>query len=220
MYLKIKFSSRGYLTLRSWQTFPASTAWMCSCPTAGPIPHFLSFKKRWEWRRMRLFIKTGAAWIFQTGNMIPQCHSTQRRGLWMKSQIGIWPQGITCSHWKARKTRPLRWCRDRGLAKLYLTTSACISARPAIGSDSALKKQSEQAQACAHIVDCECGWRGWVSLWTYQAFQVCNKANWRWGINLGCAEWCLGNLDLEGGIERFRMLERCWHCARWKVEKD
>lgn len=113
MYLKVCTHSNslslGYLTLRSWHTFPASTGWICFCPLAGPLPHFLSRKGGSYSRRMCLFIKTGAVWIFQTGNMIPQCHPTQRRGLWVSSgveragvkpQIGTWLPGTTCSQWQ------------------------------------------------------------------------------------------------------------------------
>lgn len=37
-------NSLGYLTLRSWHTFPASTGRICFYPSAGPFPHFLSRK--------------------------------------------------------------------------------------------------------------------------------------------------------------------------------
>lgn len=159
-----------------------------SAPLAGQLPHFLSRKGGSYSRRMYLFIKTGTAWIFQTGNVTPQCHPTRRRGLWaslwvkwaeVKSQIGTWLPGTTCSQWRAGwQTKPWKRCRDKGLVKPFLTMSAWISARPATGIHFAVENhQYESRHVLALLIICSvCGWRGWASLWTYQAFQVGNKA--------------------------------------------
>ena len=157
---------------------------------------------------MRLFIKTGAAWIFQTGNMIPQCHPTQRkRSLGeleleqaeVKSQIGTQLPGTTCSKWKDTEMRPRGWGCDRGSVKPYLTTSACTGARSATENSLCCGKPLGQAQACACIVYCVCvdGEDGCACGHTRNS-STAIKPNWRWGIKPGCVEWYLGCLEWEG----------------------
>lgn len=70
------------------------------------------------------------------------------------------------------------WCRDRGLVKPPLTVSVCISARPANGIHFAVVNHQYKSKhtLALLIVCCVRGWRGWASLWTYQAFHASNKA--------------------------------------------
>lgn len=200
-----------------WHTFPASTGWICFCPSAGPFPHFLS-RKGGGVRRMCLFIKTGAAWIFQTGNMIPQCHPTQRRGLWAsRGEISDWDFQTPPAH-SDRQGPGAGAVTEAWINPIWPCLRVSVPGLP-LELAPLWKTISTSPGMCLHCWLCVDGEDGWACGHTRHSTSAI-KPNWRWGIKPGCAEWYLGSWDWEGGTERFRMVERCWHCFRWKVGKD
>lgn len=69
--------------------------------------------------------------------------------------------------------------------------SACICAKSATGTHFAVENHKYKPRhvlalliVCCVCVDV-CGWRGWVCLWTYQAFQAGNKAKLKVGDKAG-----------------------------------
>lgn len=89
--------------------------------------------------RMHLFITTATAWIFQTGNLIPQWHQTQRRGLGelggggarsKNPRLGL--AGATCLQWQTHRQGP--GAGDRRSVKPYQTTSAFFLCQVCHGS--------------------------------------------------------------------------------------
>lgn len=134
------------------EPFPASRPQICFCPTAARLPHFLS-RKRWGGvgGRMCLFIKTGVAWIFQTGNLSPQCLSTLKnlRVNWSTSSgtLTFFASPDQCD-------RKRFWILDYSLGS-FLTDPVCSSgARPVAENEPHCGKPLVQAQTCAVIVDC------------------------------------------------------------------
>lgn len=157
--------SLGYLILRSWHTFPASTDWICFCPSASRLPRFLSKKG---------------------GRFIEECVFSSRLTLHEYFKQATWflsatrPRGETCGwaggkseqRWNVRlelgfQTPPAHGDGESrqslgeggGWVKPYLTMSACIVPGLPVEFTSLLKTISTGPGMCLHC------WLSVVCVW-------------------------------------------------------
>lgn len=126
---------------------------------------------------------------FAQATWFPQCHPTQKERSLVeqaegKSQVGIWLWGTTCSQWQTSR-QSLGDGAVTGLVKPYLTTSACVSARPATWNSPCLGKTiSTSPGMCLHCWLCVDGEDGRACGHTRHSKSAI-KPNWRWGIKPG-----------------------------------
>jgi len=170
-------------------------------PQAGSVSaprrlhfHTSSAEKKVGARRMCLFIKAGAAWIFQTGNMIPRCHPTQRRVLWLN--FGVRRAEVKSQIWKLASRHHL-------LAVTGGTDEApelgavdgvrlnpiwpCLHVSvPGLPLELAVLWKGTSPGMCLHCWLCVCvdGEDRWACGHTRHS-RLAIKPNWRWGIKPG-----------------------------------
>lgn len=166
-------------------------------------------------RRMCLFINTGTAWIFQRGNMIPQCQATQWRGLWvnlgwseqrwnLRLEHGFRAPPAQRDRHTDEATELVSWWRIGWTLSHHVCVHWCQACHwePRLAVENH-KYKPRHVPALLIVCVCQCvdGKDGCACGHTRHSRDPI-KPNWRWGIKLGCAEWYLGSWEF--GTEKFK----------------
>lgn len=215
----LKFSLFGISDSRFLTHFPSGHRLDLFLPHGGPTST-LPQQKRWEQEEC-VFSSRLALHAFQIGNMIPLCHLTQKRSLWVSSEVGR--AEVETSDCVLRFQAPPARCDRRGpgagaVTEVWLNPiRPCPHASmPRLPLEHALLWKTMNTSPGMHLccwlcVDgedgCACGHT--------RHSRSAIKPNWRWGIKPRCAEWYLGSWEWDGETERFGLVGMCWH---WEDE--